>query len=201
MAAGGWTIAISAFGVYVAAACGLLWGLFVLPLFVRRRNKLLPLSLRIAVPVLLIGAGIYEVVRPMLPDPGETSTTVFVVEESRAGKPLAELDWSRFGGMPRFDHIPEGTYVPALISTMDMSDKRRSRVLLILSDGNSGEMKFNVPRTGDAVYFETNGGWLPLLKSRQTASFRVRFLSHESITTEGNCCHSMSTLIAPFDRR
>jgi hypothetical protein len=201
MAAGGWIIAISAFGVYVAAGCGLLWGALVLPLLLKKRHKLLPLSVRIILPVLLVGAGIYEVVRPMLPDPGETSATVFVVEKSPEGKPLSELDWSKFGGMPHFDHIPEGTYVPALLSTMEMTDKRKSRVLLILSDGKSGEMKLDVPRTGDAVYYEMNGGWAPLLRARQTASFRVKFLSHESITSDGNCCRSMSTLIAPFDRR
>lgn len=181
--------------------CGLLWGAFVLPLLLERRHKLLPLSLRIILPMLLIGAGIYEIVRPMLPDPSETSATVFVVERSPNGKPLSELDWSKFGGMPHFDHIPEGTYAPALFSTMEMTDKRKSRVLLILSDGNSREIKLDVPRTGDAVYYEMNGGWTTLLKARQTASFKVKFLSHESITTDGNCCHSMSTLIAPFDRR
>ncbi len=48
MAGAGWLIAISALGVYIAAGCGLLWGIFVFPWLVPQMNRTLPRPARIA---------------------------------------------------------------------------------------------------------------------------------------------------------
>ena len=57
MAAGGWMIAISSMGIYTAAGCGALWGLFVFPGLVPRMSRALPITLRIAVPAVLFAGG------------------------------------------------------------------------------------------------------------------------------------------------
>ena len=57
MGAVGWMIAISSVGIYIAAACGALWGLFLFPALIPRMRYLLPVAARVAVPtVLLVGA-------------------------------------------------------------------------------------------------------------------------------------------------
>jgi len=115
MMAAGWMIAISALGIYVAAGCGLAWGL-LLPLFVVRRAVLLLIFVRVSLPVVLFGASGLFVLRPFLPNPSETTATVFVVEQTPLGKPLRDLDWSEFGGMPYFDHVPDGLFAPVSLS-------------------------------------------------------------------------------------
>ncbi|HET6934028.1 MAG TPA: hypothetical protein VFI72_04260, partial [Candidatus Angelobacter sp.] len=44
----GWYIAISALGVYIAAGCGLLWGIFVFPWLVPQMSRTSPRPARIA---------------------------------------------------------------------------------------------------------------------------------------------------------
>src|SRR5438128_1396948 len=63
MAGVGWFIAISAVGVYVAAGCTSLWGLFVFPVLVPRTNYVLPNAARVSIPALLLLVGTYFQVR------------------------------------------------------------------------------------------------------------------------------------------
>jgi hypothetical protein len=190
MGGAGWMIAISALGVYVAAGCGLFWGLLVMPALIIRRPVPLPLAARLAAPLILFVAGGYYLVRPLIPNPAETTVSVFAIRQTPLGKPFADLDWPAFGGMPRMDTIPGGLFSPVSLSTFSMSDKRRSRVLLIMFDQENSEEPLNVPRTGDAIYSEKNHQWTTLLKPEHKGSFRIKVSREFGVVSVGECCHS-----------
>ena len=192
MMAAGWMIAISALGIYVAAVCGFVWGLLLLPLLTVPRDKPLPIIMRVMLPVGVFAASGLFLVRPFLPNLAETTVTVFVVEQTPLGKPLINLDWSAFGGMPHFDHVPDGRFAPVSLSTFSMSDKRKSRVLLVMSDSQPSEDTLNVPRTGDAIYLESDHKWVTVLKPQRKASFGIKVTSKFGVTADGECCHSGS---------
>jgi len=80
MAAAGWFIAISALGVWVAAVCGLLWAVLLLPVLLRPSGIRLPLWLRITTAAVLAGGGVFILLKPFLPNPAETTAVVLVVD-------------------------------------------------------------------------------------------------------------------------
>jgi len=190
MEGAGWMIAISALGVYLAAGCGLLWGLLVMPALVIRRPVPLPFAARLAILVVLFVAGGYYLVRPLIPGPSETTVSVFAIRQTSLGKPFTDLDWPAFGGMPHVDSIPGGLFSPVSLSTFSMSDKRTSRVLLIMFDQESSEDELSVPRTGDAIYSEKNNHWTTLLKPERKGSFRIKVSRKFGVVSVGECCHS-----------
>lgn len=67
MEGAGWMIAISAFGVYVAAGCGLVWGVFILPALTERSARPLPFALRVALPLFGAVGGVNLLIKPLLP--------------------------------------------------------------------------------------------------------------------------------------
>jgi hypothetical protein len=190
MEGAGWMIAISALGVYLAAGCGMLWGMLVMPALVVRRTNPLPLAIRVAVPLLLFLAGSYYLVRPLIPNPAETTVSVFAIRQTPLGKPFQDLDWSAFGGMPHLNTIPDGLFSPVSLSTFAMSDKRKSRVLLVMFEEESSEDALDVPRTGDAIYMEKNHQWTSVLKPKRTGSFRIKVSRKFGVISVGECCHS-----------
>jgi hypothetical protein len=189
MMAAGWMIAIGSIGIYAAACCGLLWGVLVFPLLIPNQQANRHSAVRILLPVLAVVGAVYFLLSPFLPNPDETTATVFVLERTPSGKSLSEVDWSQFGGMPAFDHVPEGLYAPVSISTLSMDDNRHSRVLLLLSDDEGRAKILDVPRTGDAIYSETHGKWTAVVKPKKKASFRLNFTADGGVTADGNCCH------------
>ena len=193
MMAAGWMIAISAVGIYTAAICGLIWGLLVLPLLVVRRTAPLTMWLRVVLPVAIFSGAAFYLLRPFLPNPAETETTVFVLEQTPLGKTLDKVDWSQFGGMPKMEHTPTGRFAPVAVSTLSMSDKRKSRVLVLLSDGESPDTTLDVPRTGDAIYSESHGNWTTILNPSRKASFRIKVIQGGGVGAEGECCHGGSS--------
>ena len=70
MAATGWMIAISSAGVYIAAGCGALWGLFLFPRFVSPAKNPPLLAVRVLLVFVIVVGGTYWLVRPLPPDPG-----------------------------------------------------------------------------------------------------------------------------------
>jgi hypothetical protein len=192
MAATGWMIAISSFGICLAAGCGLLWAVFISPLLVHRREPALPLLARVLIPSAFFGCGVYLLIRPFLPSRADTTTTVYVVERTPIGAAMQQLDWSGFGEMPNIQMIQSDSFAPVSLMTYSMSDKRKSRVLIILSDSSSPETKLVVPRTGDAVYEEKNGNWTILIKARKSASFGLIVKGGNEVVTDGECCHGSS---------
>jgi len=94
--------------------------------------------------------------------------------------------------MPRFDHMPSGLFAPVSLSTFSMSDKRKSRVLVVLSGDDSPEDVLSVPRTGDAIYSEQNRGWIAVLKPARRASFGIKVTHKFGVVTDGECCHGSS---------
>jgi hypothetical protein len=137
-----------------------------------------------------IFAAAFYLLRPFLPNPAETKTTVFAIRQTPLGKPFTDLDWSAFGGMPHLDKIPGGLFSPVSLSTFSMSDKRKSRVLLMMFDQEIPEEALNVPRTGDAIYSEKNHQWTALLKPERKGSFRIKVSREFGVVSVGECCHS-----------
>jgi hypothetical protein len=67
VAGAGWYIALSGTGPLVGAVAGLVYGVFLFPLFVVRRERLFPLWVRLAVAILAPALILFWVVSPLLP--------------------------------------------------------------------------------------------------------------------------------------
>ena len=133
MAAGGWLIAFSAFGVWSAAGCGALWGLLVFPRLIPPMNRLLPTTVRITLPVLLLVGGMYWLIRPLLPDPGLTNAKIQVVRRSPTGRDLSSVDLS-FVGRSIAHAQGSGKYVLANRMEFTTDGRNQLRVLLMIDD-------------------------------------------------------------------
>jgi hypothetical protein len=94
MAAAGWMIAISALGIYLAAGCGVLWALVVLPNLIVLRQPPLSVFLRVALPGGLISAGGFYLMRPFLPQPPIPALSLDLTRCSETGTapPIVSLD-------------------------------------------------------------------------------------------------------------
>jgi len=67
VAGAGWYIALSGTGPVVGAVAGLVYGVFLFPLFVARRERLFPLWVRLAVLILAPALILFWVASPLLP--------------------------------------------------------------------------------------------------------------------------------------
>lgn len=198
MAAAGWMIAISALGIYVAAGSGFIWGLLVLPQFVIRRRTPPAMWIRVCLPVIILVPATSLLLRPLLPNPAETQVTVFVIEKTPKGKHLSEMDWKEFGGMPHFENAPDDLYAPVSLSVMTMDEKRKARILVMLSDDPGSDTILKAPRTGDTVYREKSQKYTEIQRGSGTASFKIKILKGGSVTSEGECCHSGTSQVWGF---
>jgi hypothetical protein len=201
-AAGGWMIAISSMGVYTAAGCGALWGLFVFPRLVARTSYALPIAARIAVPVAMLAGGTYWLVKPLLPDPELTNAKIEIIRRSDAGADLSQVDLSYVGPSIAREAKGSGKYVS--VNRMEFTTDRRSqvRVLLIIDDDHPTAHTFLLPRSGDAIYRQSRGKW-----NEERAEARNSKLSLElspqgsggiNLELKGPCCSSMAQTFAPY---
>jgi hypothetical protein len=202
MAAGGWIIAISSMGVYTAAGCGALWGLFVFPRLVPRMNYVLPIAARIAVPVVMFAGGTYCLVRPLLPDPGLTNAKIEIIRRNAAGADLSQLDLGYVGPSIVREAKGSGKYVSANRMEFATDGRNQVRILLIIDDDHPIAHTFLLPRAGDAIYRQSQGKW-----SEERAEARNSNLSLElslqgsdgiDLQTKGPCCSSMAQSFAPY---
>jgi len=87
----GWMIAIAPIGVYLAAGCGLLWGVLLLPAWYAPREHTIPLWLRIGAVLLCCGGGIFYLLRPFLPRKPTPPINLSIV---RITPSAGEVDWT-----------------------------------------------------------------------------------------------------------
>lgn len=200
MAGVGWFIAISALGVYVAAGCAALWGLFVFPVLVPGTNHALPNVARVAIPVLVLFAGTYFLVRPMLPDPGLTNAKIEVVRKDSAGTDLSRIDLSYVGSLR--EASGSGKYVSANRMEFTTDSRNQLRVLVIVDDDRVVGHTFVLPRTGYAIYRQSEGRWKKERGESQDSKISLELDSPDGKTInlqlKGPCCSSMAETFAPY---
>jgi hypothetical protein len=201
MAAAGWLIAISRLAVWSAAGFGALWGLFVFPRLIPAANRLLPTSVRITLPILLLVGGTYWLIKPLLPDPGLTNAKIQVIRRDDKGQDLTNLDLSFIGRSIAGHAEGSGKYVLANRMEFTTDGRNQLRVLLILDDNRPLAHRFALPRSGDAVYRQHQGKWIEEHVDARNSKISLEFSSHDgqgiSLELEGPCCSSMSQSFGP----
>jgi hypothetical protein len=202
MAAGGWMIAISSMGVYTAAGCGALWGVFVFPRLVPRMSHALPIAARVALPVVMLAGGTYGLVKPMLPDPGLTNAKIEIIRRDDAGADLSQLDLSYVGSSIAREAKGSGKYVSVNRMEFTTDGRNQVRVLLIIDDDRPIAHAFLLPRGGDAVYRQSQGKWNEereeVRKSKLSLELSSRDSDGISLQIRGPCCSSMAQRFAPY---
>jgi hypothetical protein len=200
MAGVGWYIAISTVGVYFAAGCAGLWGLFIFPALVPTTNRVLPYAVRLAIPVLLLFAGTYFLVRTMLPDPGLTNAKIEVVRRDSAGVDLSKIDLSYIELSPQASG--PGTYVSANRMEFKTDSRNQLRLLLIVDDDRAVGHTFALPRSGYAIYRQTQGRWAVERAGSRNSKLSLQLESLDgkeiNLQVQGSCCSSMTETVAPY---
>lgn len=202
MAAGGWMIAISSMGVYTAAGCGALWGLFVFPLLVPRMSYALPVAARIAVPVAMLAGGTYWLVKPLLPDPGLTNAKIEIIRRSDAGADLSKVDPGYVG--PSIIRKAKGSGKYVSVNRMEFTTQGRNqvRVLLIIDDDRPIAHTFVLPRSGDAIYRQSQGKWNEEQAEARNSKLSLGLSPQRSgeinLELKGPCCSSMAQTFTPY---
>ena len=204
MAAAGWLIAISSVGVYIAAGSGALWGLFVFPRLVPRMSPTLTKTLRLALPVVLLTGGTYWLVRPLMPDPGLTNAKVEVIRRDERGTDLAGLDLSYLGPSIAREANGIGKYASASRMEFRTDGRNQVRVLLLVDDAHLIANTFVLPRTGDAIYRQSEGRWRQQRKGLGISKLSLKLNSLNSqdstgidLQALGPCCSTMTQTHAP----
>ena len=202
MAADGWLIAISAFGVWSAAGWGALWGLLVFPRLIPPMSRLLPTTVRITLPILLLVGGMYWLIRPLLPDPGLTNAKIQVVRRNDAGRDLSGVDLSFVGRSIAGHAQGSGKYVLGNRMEFTTDGRNQLRVLLMIDDDRPIAHRFVLPRSGDAIYRQHQGKWIEEHVEARNSRISLEFSSPDgqgiSLGLQGPCCSSMSQSFGPY---
>ncbi|HEY5328911.1 MAG TPA: hypothetical protein VIJ79_03425 [Acidobacteriaceae bacterium] len=163
MAGVGWMIAISSFGVYLAAGCGLVWALFIFPLLIAPRAVHLPLAARIALPTALVLSGLLGLLYPMLPRTPEAAVNVDLMRLTPGTQP--------YTGLPAG---PFGAEIPRIVQNLNLRGDIHGGEQLM--QGNSGtsdgiealfiatqpithHQSLNLPAHGAVVYVLAGDKW------------------------------------------
>ena len=198
MAAAGWLIAISSVGIYIAAGCGALWGFFLFPLLVPRMNRVLPRAFRLVLPIVLLTGGTYWLLRPFLPDPGLTNAKIEVIRKDERGADLASLDLSYLGPSMALDAKGVGKYASASRLDFQTDGRNQLRVLLIVDDQNLIANTFVLPRTGDAIYRQSDGRWRQERNGFGISKLSLKLKPQGSdgidLKVLGPCCSTMTQI-------
>lgn len=198
----GWLIALSSMGVYTAAVCGAIWGLFVFPRLVPRISYALPIAARVALPVVMLAGGTYWLVKPMLPDPGLTNAKIEIIRQDDAGADLSQVDLSYVG--PSIAREVKGSRKYVSVSRMEFTTDGRNqvRVLLIIDDDRPIAHSFLLPRAGDTIYRQSQGKWneerAEARNSKLSLELSSRASDEISLQLKGPCCSSMAQSFAPY---
>jgi hypothetical protein len=202
MAAAGWMIAISPLGVYIAAACGALWGLFLFPLLVPRMGYTLPIAARIALPITMLAGGTFWLIKPILPDPGLTNGKIEIVRQDPAGADLSQVDLTYLGPSIHGEARGAGKYVSVNRMEFTTDGRNQLRVLLIVDDDHPITHAFLLPRSGNAIYRQTQGKWSEQRSDAPSSKLSLELTSQTpdgiSLELKGPCCSSMSQTFAPY---
>jgi hypothetical protein len=200
MQGAGWYIAISALGVYVAAGCGLLWGIFVFPGLVPRMSYTLPLPARIALPVLMAVGGTYWLLKPFLPDPALTNAKIEVIKRDTAGAELSTIDLSYLGSSFAGEVKGQGKYLSIHRIEFTTDHRNQVRVLLMIDDDRPVSHSFVLPRSGVAIYRQSQGKWNQELAGARNSKLSLELKPDDpgiTLRVQGPCCSSMSEQFGP----
>ncbi len=202
MAAAGWMIAISSLGIYIAAGCGALWGLFIFPRLVPSRTYVLPIAARVVIPVVLFAGSGYLLARPFFPDPALTNAKIEVIRRDDAGVEPSQFDYNYLGHAFVAKAAGNGKYVSLSRMEFSTDDRNHVRVLLIIDDARVVAHTFLLPRTGDVIYRQSNGVWKEDRSEGRNSKISVELSPTNSngtqLQTKGPCCSSMSQSFAPY---
>jgi hypothetical protein len=202
MAAVGWLIAISAVGVYVAAGCAGFWGLLIFPRLVPRTNYALPNPARVAVPIIMLFGGTYLLVRPILPDPALTNAKIEVVRRDNVGADFSQVDLSYLGSSLARGASGSGRYVSTNRMEFTTDSRNQIRVLLIVEDDRAIGHTFILPRTGYAIYRQSQGQWKQERAESRNSKISLQLNSPDgksiNLELKGPCCSSMAQTFAPY---
>lgn len=203
MAAAGWMIALSALGVYLAAASSAVWGIFVFPRLVPTSNYALPAVLRIALAVAIPAGGIYLLIRPLLPDSSLTNAKIEVVRRGDTGRALPDLDLSFVGPSVAKQVRGEGKYVSTHRLEFTTDSQNQVRAVLIIDDTDVVPNTFRLPRSGDAVYRQSRRAWKEEFSSPVSRSSLLLDLSSQgsgqlNFQVRGRCCITFTQSFGPF---
>jgi hypothetical protein len=197
MAAVGWYISIAPVGVWLAAGCGGLWGLLVFPRLAPRMKYVLPGAVRLALPVAVLGGGIFLLVRPFLPDPGLTNAKIEVIRRSVTGESMSALDLSYVGLSAKRPVQGSGKYASAIRMKFTTDDRNQASVLLIVEDDQAIPGVFRIPRSGFAIYRQSQGNWTSesgeFRESKVALVLNVEASGRVDLTLDGPCCSSKDT--------
>lgn len=160
MEGAGWMIAIAAAGVYLAALSGLLWGIFVLPSFVRSGLYKLPTSARILLPAVLCGSGLFVLIRPLLPnkpEPGINFELERITPSERSpnwapSEFFKKETWSDLQHLHLSGDLHGGTQIGMPGTSPDSVD-----VVVIALEPIKREYKIAIPQSGHVIYLLRNG--------------------------------------------
>ena len=202
MAAAGWMIAISPVGVYIAAGCGAIWGLFVFPRLVPRMAYVLPIAARIALPIVMLTGTTYWLVKPMLRDPGLTNGKIELVRRDNAGADLSQVDLSYLGPSIPLEVRGSGKYVSVDRMEFTTDGRNQVRVLLIIDDDRPIAHEFLLPRSGDAIYRQSQRKWNEERADTRKSKLWLHLSSRDSeaisLQLKGPCCSSIAETLGPY---
>jgi hypothetical protein len=197
----GWFIAISALGVYVAAGSGALWAIFIFPALLPTMGRTLPVTARIALPLIVVLGGTYVLVRPLLPDPALTNAKVEVIKKSVAGAELSNIDLS-YIGLLAGNVNGHGKYVPIYWGDFTTDNRNQVRALLIIDDDRPSPHTFVLPRKGEVIYRQSGGQWNQERGGGRNSKLSLELTSDSAggvqLQIKGPCCSSMTQHFGPI---
>ena len=202
MDAAGWLIAISALGVWTAAACGAVWGFFAFPRLIPPMNRLLPTTIRMTLPIVMFVGGTYWLLKPLLPDPGLTNAKIQVIRRGDAGASMTNIDLNFVG--PSIARYAQGSGKYVLANRMEFTTdgRKQAHVLLIIDDDRPIAHTFVLPRSGDAIYRQHQGKWTEEHREARNSKILLEFSSNDgraiSLHVKGPCCSSMTQTFEPW---
>jgi hypothetical protein len=202
MAAGGWMIAISPIGVCTAAACGALWGLFIFPGLVPRIGYTPPAAVRLALPIVMLIGSTYWLVKPLLPDQELTNGKIEIIRHGGAGADFSRVDLGYVGPSIASEAKGSGKYVSVSRLEFTTDGRNQVRVLLIIDDDRPVAHTFLLPRSGDAIYRQSQGTWKEERVGARNSKVSLELSSQGpdeiNLQLKGPCCSSMAQTFAPY---
>jgi hypothetical protein len=136
----------------------------------------------------------------MLPDPGLTNAKVEVVRRDNGGADLSQIDLSYIG----LSRQASGSGKYASVNRMEFTTDSRNqlRVLLIVDDDRAVGHTFALPRTGYAVYRQSQGRWKEERAEARNSKISLQLDSSDgngiNLQVQGPCCSSMAQTFAPY---
>ncbi len=200
MMSGGWMIAISAIGFYIAAFCGMYWGLFIFPRFITRTYSIFPISIRIFFSATIVLSGIYFFTRPFWPDSSLTNGDIYVIQKTDTGKLISEISKNHISHTIIEQFKSENKYI--IIQKMNFTTESQNQLhaLIVIDDDTLIENKIQLPISGDAIYWQHEGKWNELRTNKENSRLSLtieRKNKDINLKVIGNCCATIVQNFSP----